>query len=58
MPAQAWQGSRPRGDWSLVVCSLAPPFSGFTLAADDTDLSAWPEAAVIARGLIRSGDVA
>jgi predicted cupin superfamily sugar epimerase len=56
VPAQAWQGSRPLGDWSLVVCSLAPPFSGFTLAGDDTDLSKWPEAVGRARGLIRSGD--
>jgi predicted cupin superfamily sugar epimerase len=56
VPAQAWQGSRPLGDWSLVVCSLAPPFSGFTLAGDDTDLSKWPEAVGRARRLIRSGD--
>jgi predicted cupin superfamily sugar epimerase len=56
VPARAWQGSRPRGDWSLVVCSLAPPFSGFTLAGDDTDLSKWPESVGRARGLIRSGD--
>ena len=58
VPARSWQGARTRGDWSLVVCSLAPPFSGFTLAGDDTDLSAWPAVEAIARGLIRVGDSA
>lgn len=53
VPARAWQGSRTQGDWSLVVCSLAPPFSGFTLAGDDTDLDAWPAVAGQARDLIR-----
>lgn len=55
VPAKAWQGSRTLGDWSLVVCSLAPPFSGFTLAGDDTDLEPWPDAEAQARALIRSG---
>ncbi len=55
VPARAWQGSRTQGEWSLVVCSLAPPFSGFTLAGDDIDLQAWPSAAAQARTLIRSG---
>jgi predicted cupin superfamily sugar epimerase len=55
VPAQSWQGSRTRGDWSLVVCSLAPPFSGFTLAGDDTNLAPWSPVAVQARGLIRAG---
>jgi predicted cupin superfamily sugar epimerase len=53
VPAKAWQGSRTQGDWSLVVCSLAPPFSGFTLAGDDTDLDPWTDVEVRARGLIR-----
>ncbi|MFM1964577.1 MAG: hypothetical protein RL134_302 [Actinomycetota bacterium] len=53
VPARSWQGSRTRGEWSLVVCSLAPPFSGFTLAGDDTDLSPWSDVADAARGLIR-----
>ncbi len=57
VPAKAWQGSRTRGAWSLVVCSLAPPFSGFTLAGDDTDLASWPEAADRARSLIRPAGV-
>jgi predicted cupin superfamily sugar epimerase len=53
VPAGAWQGSRPDGDWALVACALAPPFSGFELADASTDLSAWPEAEAAARGLIR-----
>lgn len=53
VPASTWQGSRTLGDWSLVVCSLAPPFSGFTLADRSTDFSAWPDAAVGIGRLIR-----
>lgn len=53
VPASTWQGSRTMGDWSLVVCSLAPPFSGFTLADRSTDFSAWPEATNRIEGLIR-----
>ena len=55
VPAKSWQGSRTQGEWSLVVCSLAPPFSGFTLAGDDTDLEPWTAASAQARALIRSG---
>ena len=55
VPARSWQGSRTQGDWSLVVCSLAPPFSGFTLAGDDTDLDAWASVSEQARALIRPG---
>lgn len=57
VPAGSWQGSRTRGEWSLVVCSLAPPFSGFTLAGDDTDLGRWPQAEGAARALIREGTI-
>ena len=53
VPARSWQGSRTLGDWSLVVCSLAPPFSGFRLAGADTDLSRWPAHAAKAKELIR-----
>lgn len=53
VPAGTWQGSRTVGDWSLVVCSLAPPFSGFTLADASTDFSAWPQARDAIGGLIR-----
>lgn len=55
VPAKSWQGSRTQGDWSLVVCSLAPPFSGFALAGDDTDLKPWADVSAQARALIRSG---
>lgn len=57
VPAKSWQGSRTRGSWSLVVCSLAPPFSGFTLAGDDTDLSRWSSVSGQARQLIRDVSV-
>lgn len=53
VPANTWQGSRTTGEWSLVVCSLAPPFSGFTLADRHTDFSAWPAAGSMIDGLIR-----
>lgn len=53
VPAATWQGSRTMGEWSLVVCSLAPPFSGFALADSSTDFTAWPDAADAIGGLIR-----
>lgn len=53
VPAGTWQGSSTSGEWALVVCALAPPFSGFELADGTTDLSAWPQAASRARELIR-----
>lgn len=52
VPAGTWQAARTAGDWTLVVCMLAPPFSGFTLATADTDLSAWAPAERI-REMIR-----
>ena len=53
VPAGAWQGSSTAGEWALVVCALAPPFSGFELADASTDLSAWPAAADRVKELIR-----
>ncbi len=53
VPAGSWQGSTPQGEWSLVVCSLAPPFSGLELADATTDLSAWPDQAGRVAELIR-----
>lgn len=53
VPAGTWQGSTTTGEWSLVTCSLAPPFSAFELADGQTDLSPWPEAADRIRELIR-----
>ncbi|HJV08052.1 MAG TPA: cupin domain-containing protein [Acidimicrobiales bacterium] len=36
VPAGTWQAARPRGDWSLVGCTVAPAFSfeGFELAPE------------------------
>ncbi len=51
--AGSWQGSSPQGEWSLVVCSLAPPFSGLELADASTDLSLWQDRALRAEELIR-----
>ena len=53
VPAGSWQGSSTAGDWALVVCALAPPFSGFDLADAATNLTAWPQAAARAQELIR-----
>ena len=44
IPAGAWQGSVTLGDWTLVSCVLAPPFSGFELADENVDWSRWPDA--------------
>jgi predicted cupin superfamily sugar epimerase len=41
--AGTWQGARSEGDWTLVVCVLAPPFSGFELASEQTDLQLWSD---------------
>lgn len=32
VPAGTWMAAKPQGDWSLVVCSLAPPFTAMELA--------------------------
>jgi len=53
VPAGSWQGSRTLGEWSLVVCTLAPAFSSFALAESGQDLARWPEVAADAQGLIR-----
>jgi len=53
VPSGSWQGSSTSGDWALVTCALAPPFSGFELADAGTDLSAWPDSAPRIRELIR-----
>ena len=41
VPARSWQGSTTRGQWSLVVCTLSPPFSAFELAFPHTDFTPW-----------------
>lgn len=53
VPAGSWQGSRTLGQWSLVVCTLAPPFTSFVLAGHDLDLTAWPDARDLAKEFIR-----
>jgi predicted cupin superfamily sugar epimerase len=37
VPAGVWQAARPRGEWSLVGCTVAPAFrfEGFELAPED-----------------------
>lgn len=41
VPAGTWQGAISRGPWSLVLCSLAPAFSGLRVASSDDDFSRW-----------------
>ena len=53
VPAGTWQGSSVEGPWALVVCSLAPPFSGLTLAETTMDFSRWAPAGPRIRTLIR-----
>jgi predicted cupin superfamily sugar epimerase len=43
VPAGTWQGTLTTGEWTLVTCVLAPPFSGFELATRSSDLSAWQD---------------
>lgn len=54
VPAGSWQGARTLGDWSLVVCTLAPPFTSFVLAGDDLELDRWPGAEALAKEYIRA----
>jgi uncharacterized protein len=44
VPAGTWQGARTTGDWTIVVCALAPPFTNFQLASSGDDFSTWPAA--------------
>jgi uncharacterized protein len=44
IPGGCWQGTLTTGEWTLVSCVLAPPFSAFELATPDTDLSRWAAA--------------
>ena len=53
VPAGSWQGSSTGGDWALVTCALAPPFSGLELADGSTDLTAWQHSAARISELIR-----
>lgn len=53
VPAGSWQGASPLGSWSLVVCALAPPFSGLELADATTDFTRWAPVADRIRSLMR-----
>ena len=44
IPAHTWQGTVPLGEWTLVTCVLAPPFSGIELTDAASDFSGWPDA--------------
>lgn len=55
VPAGTWMAARSTGEWSLVVCSLAPAFSVMTLATAN-DLAEWrrlfPDAGSVLDGLL------
>jgi len=53
VPAGSWQAASTKGEWSLVVCMLAPASSGFEPADAATDLTPWPTEHVRAREFIR-----
>lgn len=45
IPAGVWQGASPLGDWSLVGCTVAPPFEFADFAHGDRDelIAGWPD---------------
>lgn len=43
IPGGSWQGTLTAGQWTLVSCVLAPPFTDFELANGDSDLSPWSD---------------
>lgn len=55
VPAGTWMAARSRGEWSLVLCSLAPAFTAMTLATA-ADLAQWrtlfPDAGEMLEGLL------
>lgn len=55
IPPGVWQGSSPLGEWSLVGCTVAPPFEFADFAhGDPAELTAgWPAAADRIRELSR-----
>lgn len=53
IPAGVWQGTLTTGEWTLVSCVLAPPFSGFELADESTDWSLWPDASAAIEARMR-----
>lgn len=56
IPAHTWMGMELTGDWTLVVCALAPPFSSMELAdveRGDALAKQFPEHSELIRRLIR-----
>ena len=54
VPAGCWQGALTCGAWCLVTCVVAPPFCGFELATNSSDLAAWSDARVWIAARMRS----
>ena len=44
IPGGSWQGTLTSGNWTLVSCVLAPPFTEFELATEESDLAMWSDA--------------
>lgn len=55
VPDRVWQASRSLGEWSLLGCTMAPPFrwEGFELADRDALVAAYPDRADVIRALTR-----
>lgn len=53
VPDGVWQGSRTLGEWSLLGCSMAPPFrwEGLELADRAALLAAYPDRADVIEAL-------
>jgi uncharacterized protein len=55
VPAKTWMAARSQGEWSLLVCSLAPPFSEMTLATEE-EVNGWradfPDSVELVEGLL------
>jgi uncharacterized protein len=56
VPADAWQGSRTLGPWTLLGAAMAPPFSWdrFQLGGRATLMAAYPDRAAEIMALTRS----
>jgi len=57
VPHGVWQGSRTLGEWSLLGCTMAPPFrwEGFELAERAALLAAHPDRAGVIESLTPPG---
>lgn len=56
IPAGVWQGASPLGEWSLVGCTVAPPFDFADFQHGDADelVAGWPAASQRIRELTPS----